>query len=115
MQKPEFTLAHIGINPDSADATAIADLFCSAFGYARKDGVSSVFAGSVVEVMRENYLGAKGHIALGTPDVNVAVLWLETRGFAVDTVTAKYSGDGSLKAIYLTETFGGFAVHLLKQ
>ncbi len=115
MQQPGFTLAHIGINPDGADAAAIADRFCSAFGYARKDGASSVFAGSVVEVMRENYLGAKGHIAFGTPDVNAAVQWLEARGFAVDPATAKYDKDGSLKAIYLTEAFGGFAIHLLKR
>ena len=115
MQQPGFTLAHIGINPDGADAAAIADRFCSAFGYARKDGASSVFAGSVVEVMRENYLGAKGHIAFGAPDVNAAVQWLEARGFAVDPATAKYDKDGSLKAIYLTEAFGGFAIHLLKR
>lgn len=115
MQQPEFSLAHIGINPDGAEATVIADRFCSAFGYARKDGASSVFAGSAVEVMRENYLGAKGHIAFGTQDIDAAVQWLEAKGFSVAPATAKYDGDGSLKAIYLTETFDGFAVHLLKR
>ena len=72
-------------------------------------------SGSAVEVMRENYLGAKGHIAFGTPDIDAAVQWLEAQGFSVDPATAKYDKDGALKAIYLTEAFGGFAVHLLKR
>lgn len=112
----EFSLAHIGINAENeADALKIAELFATLFGFEVKPGNSSVFAGTAVEVMKTPYLGANGHIAIGTPDVAAAQAELETRGFAFRPETAKYKADGMLNAVYLKDEIGGFAVHLVKE
>lgn len=112
----EFSLAHIGINAENeADALKIAELFATLFGFEVKPGNSSVFAGTAVEVMKTPYLGANGHIAIGTPDVAAAQAELETRGFAFRPETAKYKADGTLNAVYLKDEIGGFAVHLVKE
>ena len=112
----EFSLAHIGINAENeADALKIAELFAALFGFEVKPGNSSVFAGTAVEVMKTPYLGANGHIAIGTPDVAAAQAELEARGFAFRPEAAKYKADGTLNAVYLKDEIGGFAVHLVKK
>ena len=110
----EFSLAHIGINAENeADALKIAELFAALFGFEVNPGNSSVFAGTAVEVMKTPYLGANGHIAIGTPDVAAAVADLEGRGFQFNKESAKYKADGTLNAIYLADEICGFAVHLV--
>ena len=95
-----YTLAHVGINCANAEqARKGAALFEAMFGLTMKEGNSSVFAGKAVELMKSPYLGANGHIAIGTPDVAAAV--------------AKYKADGTLNAIYLADEICGFAVHLV--
>ena len=112
----EFSLAHIGINAENeADALQIAELVAALFGFEVKPGNSSVFAGTAVEVMKTPYLGANGHIAIGTPDVAAAQAELEARGFAFRPETAKYKADGTLNAVDLKDEIGGFAVHLVKK
>lgn len=110
-----FELKHIGINCDDeneADKTATA--FASIFGFEKKNGNSSVFAGSAVEAMKAPYLGAKGHIAMGTNSVMRAVNYLETQGVEFNMDSAKYNGD-TMVAIYMKEEIGGFAVHLVQK
>ena len=69
-----YTLAHVGINCANAEqARKGAALFEAMFGLTMKEGNSSVFAGKAVELMKSPYLGANGHIAIGTPDVAAAV------------------------------------------
>lgn len=89
----EFSLAHIGINAENeADALKIAELFAALFSFEVKPGNSSVFAGTAVEVMKTPYLGANGHIAIGTPDVAAAQAELEARGFAFRPGDRKIQG-----------------------
>lgn len=110
-----FELKHVGINcadEDEADKTAGA--FASIFGFEKKTGNSSVFAGTAVEAMKSPYLGAKGHIAIGTNNVERAVNYLETQGVEFNMESAKYK-DGSMTAIYLKDEIGGFAVHLVQK
>lgn len=110
----EYSLAHIGINAANEDeARKTADMFCTLFGFPVKVGNSSIFAGGVVEVMKEPYLGRNGHIAIGTPDVAAAKAELEARGFTFREDSAKFKADGKLNAIYLTDEIGGFAIHLV--
>lgn len=110
----EYTLAHIGINAENPDeALKAAKMFETLFGMAVKEGNSSVFAGTGVEVMKTPYKGTHGHIAIGTPDVAAAQSELEAKGFTFDPSTAKYKADGTLNAIYLTDEICGFAVHLV--
>ena len=88
--------------------------FASAFGFAAKDGNSSIFASSGIEVMKSRYLGKQGHIAMRTNRIDIAIAELEKKGFAVDMETAKYKG-GRMVAAYLKNEIGGFAVHLLQK
>ena len=110
-----FELAHIGINCENeehADQTASA--FDGLFGFTKKSGNSSVFAGTAVECMKAPGLGAKGHIAVSTNSVARAKNYLEMMGYKFKEETAKFKGD-KLTAIYLEDEIGGFAVHLVQK
>ena len=110
-----FELKHVGINCEcEQEADKTADFFAKAFGFAKKEGNSSVFAGSYIEAMKTPYLGAKGHIAIGTNNIDRAVSYLSVLGIDVDMETAKYK-DGKLTAVYLKEELAGFALHLLQK
>lgn len=110
-----FELKHVGINCENeAEAEKTAGFFARAFGFAGKSGNSSVFAGSYIEAMKTPYLGAKGHIAIGTNNMERAVNYLEVMGISTDQETAKYK-DGKMTAVYLKEEVSGFAVHLLQK
>ena len=110
-----FELRHIGINADSEEeADGVAGSFEKLFGFTKKVGGSSVFAGTAIEVMKAPYLGANGHIAIGTNYIERAVYHMELQGFEFDPETAKYK-NGKLVAIYLKGELGGFAVHLVQK
>ena len=110
-----FELKHIGINcKNEEEADGTADFFARAFGFAKKPGSSSVFAGSCVEAMKTPYLGAQGHIAIGTNNIERAVNYLSAVGIATDMETAKYK-DGKIIAVYLKDEISGFALHLLQK
>lgn len=111
-----FELRHVGINCDSeSEAAETADAFASMFGFARKDGNSSIFAGTGIEATKKKYPGAKGHIAIGTNSVDRAVNYLESvLGVEFDYDTAKYKGD-RMTVIYMKKEIGGFAVHLVQK
>lgn len=110
-----FELKHIGINEsDEVSADKTADMF-NVFGFDKKIGNSSIFAGSAIEVMKAPYLGKNGHIAIGTNYIERAVYHLEKRGVEFDKETEKRDAKGNLKAIYIKGEFGGFAVHLVQK
>ena len=112
-----FELAHIGINCDNeTEAEKTADAFDGLFGFTKKVGNSSVFAGSALEVMKTPYLGKNGHIAVKTNYIERAVNYLSTvLGVEFNEESAKRDAKGNLKAIYLKEEIGGFAVHLVQK
>ena len=110
-----FEVWHIGINAQTAeDSLAITKMFTEAFGFALKQGNSSNFSGTGVEVNKEMGLGAMGHIAIRTNSIDRAVYYLEQRGYEVDWSTRKGPEDKTI-AVYLKSEFGGFAVHLLQK
>lgn len=110
-----YEVAHVGINTaGDGDAQAVAGIFGGAFGFPVKNGGSSVFASTGIEIMKSRYLGGQGHIAVRTNRIGIAIADLEKKGFAVDMSTAKYK-DGKLAAVYLENEIGGFAVHLLQK
>lgn len=109
----DFKLAHVGVNAGGCEeATLCASLFEKVFGFAKKEGNSSVFAGSVIEVMKTEGRGKNGHIAISTPNVKRAVKNLELNGTEFDYDSAKYDQNGRMTVIYLKGDFFGFAVHL---
>lgn len=109
-----FELVHIGINAENeAQAMATAKLFEVMFGFAVKDGNSSIFAGGYVEVMKTPFLGKNGHIAIGTNSIPRAVAYMERQGFVFNYDTVKKDAKGNFPAIYFKDEIGGFAVHLV--
>ncbi len=110
-----FELAHVGINETGPDkAMAGAETLNRLFSFPIKDGTSSVFAGTGVEVLKSKYLGSHGHIAVSTVNINRAVAYLERKGARMKSETAKEK-DGKLVAVYLDLEVGGFAIHLLQK
>ncbi|MBQ7582506.1 MAG: bifunctional 4-hydroxy-2-oxoglutarate aldolase/2-dehydro-3-deoxy-phosphogluconate aldolase [Lachnospiraceae bacterium] len=108
-----FGIKHVGINAVSEpDAEGIADSMQDLFGFVKKCGTGSVFAGTGIEIMKSPYLGEHGHIAIGTNNVDRAFYHLTKRGCAFNMDTAKYDEAGHLKTIYLCGEYGGFALHL---
>lgn len=110
-----FEVVHVGINmPDADAAMSLAGELNKAFDLPAKDGNSSVFASSGIEIMKKPYLGTNGHIAIRTNNIRLAVSVLERKGYAVLADSAKYK-NGKLTAVYLAGEFGGFALHLLQK
>jgi len=112
-----FELAHVGVNSENAqEAEKAAKRFAFIFGMNAKIGNSSIFAGNAVEFMKTPYLGTNGHIAIRTNYIERAVNYLSTvLDVEFDESTAKKDDKGNLKAIYLKEEIGGFAVHLVNK
>ena len=92
-----------------------ASAFEKMFGFTSKEGNSSYFAGTGVEVMKTPYKGTNGHIAVSTNYIDRAVSYLEMLGYEFDMSTAKYDAKNNLKAVYFTGEVGGFAVHLVQK
>lgn len=110
-----YEIAHIGINcADTETAQNVVEMFGKAFGFAGKEGNTSFFAGNAIEVMKNGSLGVCGHLAVRTNRMDMALADLEQKGFEVALDTAKYK-NGRMIAVYLKESFGGFAVHLLQK
>lgn len=112
-----FELAHVGVNAtDEEEAAKTAERFSFVFGMDKKEGNSSIFSGTALEVMKSPYLGKNGHIAIKTNYIERAVNYLSSvLGVEFDETTAKKDAKGNLKAIYLKEEIGGFAIHLLQK
>ena len=112
-----FELAHVGVNAaNEEEAEKAAKRFGFLFGMPVKVGGSSIFAGTAVEVMKQPYLGANGHIGIRTNYIERAMNYMTTvLGVEFDESTAKRDAKGALKAIYLKEEIGGFAVHLVQK
>jgi len=110
-----FSLAHVGINAADADESLkIARRVANVFSMAVKEGNSSNFAGTALEINKKPGLGTNGHIAIRTHSIPRAIAFLARGGVEVDMSTAKGPEGGPIVAVYLKEEFGGFAVHLLQ-
>ena len=109
-----FEMAHIGINMEDAGASLdLATTLGRVLAMPVKEGNSSNFVGTGFEIMKSVGAGAHGHIAIRTNSIPRAVAYLERNGMAVDMSTAKGPEDAPT-AVYLKDSFGGFAIHLLQ-
>lgn len=109
-----FRLIHIGINAGE-EGSALAQELGSMFGIGSKVGGRSDFAGDIVECCKVPFPGTKGHIAMGTRNIERAVAYLEKKGYAMREEFRNYDSAGNLNAVYLEKEFGGFAIHLLRK
>jgi len=110
-----FELAHLGVNCDTpAAAGAVAQGFADLLGWPVKEGNTSFFAGTGVEVMKAKGRGANGHLAIRTNSLPRAKAYLEGKGYRFIEESAVAKND-KIVAIYLEGEIGGFAVHLLQK
>ncbi len=110
-----FEIRHIGINTESAEESmAECKKLAALMGMPIKEGNSSNFVGTGVEINKYMGRGKHGHIAIGTNSVKRAKWHLEQRGykFIEDSAVVK---NGKLIAIYLEDEVAGFAVHLVQK
>ncbi|MDR1926843.1 MAG: bifunctional 4-hydroxy-2-oxoglutarate aldolase/2-dehydro-3-deoxy-phosphogluconate aldolase [Endomicrobium sp.] len=111
-----FEVQHIGINmPDAVSACATADKFGNLFGFVKQESSGSFFASIGIEVMKKQFLGKNGHIAIRTNNVTRAVYYLKKAGVIFNEETASYDAVGNLYSVYLKEEIGNFAVHLIQK
>jgi len=103
-QKLDKTI--VFVTHDMGEALKLAELLSGLFNLESHHGQKSEFAGPYFECMKAPFLGAKGHIAMRTPDLEAAVAELKEKGFDFRMDTAAYFDDGKLKNIYLDVEFG---------
>ncbi len=109
-----FSFAHLGINgADDGEARKAAGLLAALFGFALKEGASSIFAAEALELAKRAFPGEKGHIAIRCNDVERALARFEAMGVGSLPDTAQLE-KGRLKAVYLDLSVGGFALRLLR-
>lgn len=110
-----LTIRHIGLN-DTSDEAAKADALALArlMGWKAEDRGGAWFAGDGFEVMKKPGRGEKGHIAIATDSVERAMFQWQLRGFVFEDQPVTVE-NGVIKAIYLKDQIGGFAVHLLQK
>ena len=103
-------VAHVGINAtDPADALEIAELFSTMMGLPVIETPVSYFNDSLVEIMKQNGRGAKGHIGFAVEK------WFAERGLEVNEESRVLLPDGGTKLVYFKREFAGFAVHLCRE
>jgi len=110
-----FDFKHIGINPvHNLDVSPTVEFLTNILGFSSTSGNSSYMFDSGFEVMREQGLGDKGHLAIGTNSISRAIKYLERAGLVFDYSTIKTKNDRII-AIYLRDQIAGFAIHLLQK
>lgn len=106
-------VAHVGINAQKPEeAEAVADRFSLLMGLPKREMEPSFFSGTLVEIMKQNGRGEKGHIGFHVDDLPTAEKWFEARGFEIDESSRRLMPDGSTFLVYFKEQIAGFAIHL---
>ncbi len=109
-----FELRHIGMNTASPEESiGTAAQIAALFNLVVKEGNSSNFVGTQFEVMKKQYLGTHGHLAIGTNFIERAIAYYERKGvtFLQETNVEK---NGKRIAIYFKDEIAGYALHLLQ-
>jgi 2-dehydro-3-deoxyphosphogluconate aldolase/(4S)-4-hydroxy-2-oxoglutarate aldolase len=107
-------LKHIGMNcANDEESMKNAQMIAKLFGLAVKEGNSSNFVGTQFEVMKKNYLGTHGHLAIGTNFIERAITYFQRKGYAFRQ-DSNVEKNGKRVAIYLEQEVAGFAFHLLQ-
>ena len=107
-----FKLLHVGVNnADENAALSDAEKFASLLGQDVKVGNSSIFVGTLIEMMKKPGRGTHGHIAIQTNYLDRAIYHLEKRGYVFDESSFKYNDKGEITVAYLKDEIAGFAVH----
>lgn len=110
-----FRILHIGIKMNfNKEDSNIAKIFGDLIKFEDKDKTNSVFQGSHTEVMKNQFLEEKGHIVIGTNNINRAISYLKNVGYKFKEDNKYYDDKGNLISIYLKEQIAGFSIYLLQ-
>ncbi len=111
----QMRVAHVGVNAKNGEeAAAWAKEFLDFLGLPTRETPISLFSGELVEIMKENGRGAKGHIGFAVNDCEAALAYFEARGIHAVEETKKYDDQGKCFFSYLDREIGGFAIHLVQ-
>jgi 2-dehydro-3-deoxyphosphogluconate aldolase/(4S)-4-hydroxy-2-oxoglutarate aldolase len=109
-----FQVVHAGVNCSSpADAERMASILGGVSNLPVRTTTHSIFVNNQVEFTHAPTRGSVGHFAIGTHFIDRAVWHLARRGVHVDPET-RQEKNGKLHAIYLEQTVGDFALHLIQ-
>ncbi|MDP4172573.1 MAG: bifunctional 4-hydroxy-2-oxoglutarate aldolase/2-dehydro-3-deoxy-phosphogluconate aldolase [Bacteroidota bacterium] len=109
-----FSIRHFGINCNSTnESLLLAREIASIFNLPLKEGLGSNFIGNEIELLKKNYLGQHGHIAVGTNFIERAVLHFERKGYHFNSQSANYK-EGKLQSIFFESEFAGLTWHLIQ-
>ena len=107
----DFSVGHVGINAGTPEnANSVTDKFVELFDTDKRDAGLSFFSGKLVEVMKNPFVGANGHICVDTRDLRRALAMLKRKG--VEFGQEIYDDKGKLMTVYLKDEVGGFALHI---
>ncbi|AEC01283.1 bifunctional 4-hydroxy-2-oxoglutarate aldolase/2-dehydro-3-deoxy-phosphogluconate aldolase [Parasphaerochaeta coccoides] len=109
-----FSFAHFGINAvDRTEADKASKGF-EAFNMITKNGSSSAFMNTEIEIMFSKGRGTHGHVGFKCFDVERSIAYLSQFGLTPDETSFSYDAKGTLKLAYFKEQIGDFAVHLIR-
>lgn len=109
----DMYVAHVGINAtDPADADRIAGEFSDLMGLESRDTPVSVFSDTLVETMKQNGRGTKGHIGFHVNDMAAAEKWFNEHGMEINEDSRALNADGTTRLVYFKQEIGGFAIHI---
>ena len=114
MEKIPYRIKHLAINnPDAQTAQALIQDLHTVFDLdITVENDAAAMVGSIFEIMKHNRRGTVGHIALETPDVELAMNELAKKGIGFLMETARYDENGKCIFVFLDREFGGYAIHL---
>ena len=108
--------SHVGINNDGdAEAQRTAAALAPLLGAPTGENPNAMWSSSSVEVMKSQWKGTKGHLAISCSNLDRAVFQLERRGLAFDPDSAGTSADGKRRYLFLKDEIGGFAVQIIER
>lgn len=109
----DMYVAHVGINAtDPTDADRIAGEFSDLMGLEARDTPVSVFSDTLVETMKQNGRGTKGHIGFHVNDMVAAEKWFSEHGMEINEDSRALNADGTTRLVYFKQEIGGFAIHI---
>lgn len=110
-----FSLLHVGINSaDAARADQTATLFAQMFSLPKQELPSAYFAGTMLEVVKSQFLGEHGHIAISTDNIDRAIAYFKRGGYHFRAEGLAKDSKGIIAA-YFEQELGGFAIHLRRK
>lgn len=111
-----FEVRHVGFNTETKEqALAGMETLCKLFGFEPKEGNSSCFAGTGVELMYSPFHGKNGHVAVACNFLDRAVFCFENMGIEFEPESYAKFKRGESKAVYFKNDICGFAFHLVQK